>query len=407
MDKKLLLLLLFISFNFHCFSQDKVLHERIKKEGTYLVKQNNRYFEIDTTIITIKLVEGKKLSRDYGIKKRNKLGYIDIKVPKGVSFESFVQKLKGNNNIRIIEYSVYGEYHDFIPDDDYISSQWYLDRINMFQAWEISTGNSNISIAVIDSGVDWSHDDIGLGNDSYQNIFLNSNEDAWNNPDDPSSGNGIDDDNNGLVDDWKGWNYDANSNDTRTSNPHGTFVAGIISAKTNNGEGIAGIAGGNNNPGIQVLPYCIGVIRPNSSVIDDAIIDAVDKGVRVIQLSLSVIQSSSIDSAIQYAVNNDVVIVCSSGNTPGGGISNVSYPASNANVIAVGSVDQNDQRANFSNFGGALDVVAPGTGIYSSGLNDSYYTDDGTSFSSPQVSALAGLLFSVDPNLTQQQVSTL
>lgn len=404
MKKKIFLTcLFFLCFQFKNFAQNKI-QNRVKKDGNYYIQFNNTPFIIDTTQVTIKLVKERKIDKEYKINKKNKLGFIDLQIPLDTSFDKFIQKLTEDTDVEKIEYCVYGFYHDYIPNDDYLSSQWYLNKIGMYQAWDFTKGSSSIAIGVLDSGTDWSHGDLGLGNDSYQNIFLNTSENDWSDPNNPSSGNGIDDDNNGLIDDWKGWNYALNTNDTRTTNFHGTFVAGIISGKTNNNEGIAGIAGGDNGSGIKILPYCIGINSPNSGLVDDAIIEAVDNGVRVIQLSLSISQSSYVDDAIQYAINNGVVVVCSSGNESS---SSVGYPASNTNVISVGATDQNDQRASFSNYGNDLDVVAPGTNIYSTTLYNSYTNSNGTSFSSPQISALAGLILCINPNLTSQEVRNI
>lgn len=194
-----------------------------------------------------------------------------------------------------------------------------------------------------------------------------------------------------------------------TTNEHGTRVAGIIAAKTNNnGRGIAGIAGGKGNRGITVIPYCIGAFSPISSIIDDAIIDAVDAGARVIQLSVQIASDSNITSAINYASLNGVIVVCASGNDTiypiNGGP--VSFPASLSNVIAVGAINQGQTytRADFSNYGTNLNVVAPGVGIMSTVLNGGYDSGDGTSFAAPQVSAIAALIWSKYPNFTRQQV---
>lgn len=253
--------------------------------------------------------------------------------------------------------------------------------------------------------MDWQHSEIGFGADVYQNLSLNSNEDMWSSPNNPSTGNKIDDDNNGLIDDWKGWNYAYNNNDTRTTNWHGTFVSGIIGAKRNNSLGIAGIATNNNaTGGVKILPYCVGVNAPISSVIDDAIIEAVDNGVKVIQLSLSVPFSSAIEQAINYAVQHNVLVVCAAGNNSS---STISYPASNNKVIAVGAVDNNNKRAGFSNYGNLLDIVAPGVNIYSTINGNNYSTANGTSFAAPQVSAVAAILFGINPNLTEAQVRNI
>lgn len=295
----------------------------------------------------------------------NKLGYIDVKVPNNISFETFISFLEKDSTIIKIEFSTIGRYNT--SNDEFLNKQWYLQVINAFNAWNVTRGSSNIKVAVLDSGTDWEHYDLGTGNDSYQNISINLNEDAWTIENNPSTGNGLDDDNNGLIDDWKGWNYAYNNNDVRTSNFHGTFVAGIVSAKTNNNFGIAGIAGGSGTSGVGILPYCIGVNAPISSVLDDAIIDAVDNGARIVQLSLTVPPSSAIEDAIQYAINNNVIVICASGNNYN---SQVSFPSSNSNVIAVGAINQNLSRADFSNYGTNLDVVAPGVNIYSTTLGN-------------------------------------
>ncbi len=397
------IIFIFLILTLDSTAQDsKLMHDLVIADGKYLIKYNQQYFEVDTTTVTVKIKDPKLLdSQVYKIIRSNKLGYADLSVPSGKSITEYVDYLVIRDIVEKLEYSTFGEYIDLIPNDTYRTSQWHLPVINMYEAWDNSTGSSNVTIGILDSGTDWEHPDIGLGNDSYQNIYLNTGEDAWTDPNGPTTGNGIDDDSNGFIDDWKGWNYADNSNDTRTTNFHGTFVAGIACAKTNNNFGIAGVAGGNNNYGASVLPYCVGVSSPISSVIDDAIIDAVDNGVMIIQLSLTVLQSTAINDAIQYAINNNVVVICASGNSYS---SIVSYPASNSNVISVGAIGQNNLRANFSNYGNRLDVVAPGVDIYSTTLNNGYGTNSGTSFAAPQISAIAALLLSVEPNLTTSQV---
>ena len=239
-----------------------------------------------------------------------------------------------------------------------------------------------------------------MGNDGYHNFHTNLS-DQWGQFGVPTSGNGVDDDNNGLTDDYLGWNYENNSNDCRTNYYHGTFVSGIIAAKTNNNSGIAGVAGGNNSKGVRILPYCVGGYSPISSVIDDAIIDAVDKGAKIIQLSFSILQDDDIDDAIQYAYDNGVIVICAAGNY----FMEVQYPANNHNVVAVGAIDSNLSRADFSSYDDSnVNIVAPGVSIKSTMLNSSYDYSDGTSFAAPHVSGVAALVLSVNPNLTGQQV---
>ncbi|MDR2805318.1 MAG: S8 family serine peptidase [Dysgonamonadaceae bacterium] len=395
----ILIILTFLALN--GFSQiPKSSQNFMRKDGKPQIKYADKYFDVDTTTVTIKVKDIQNIKNEYKVIRKNKLGFVDIQVPDKKSIEEFTNILSQDNFIEEIIISTWGEYI-FIPDDPNLSSQWHLSKINVYDAWDITMGSPDVIVGILDSGTEWTHSDLGIGSDTYQNIYLNPGEDIWTNQNNPATGNGIDDDNNGFIDDWKGWNFANNSNDSRGTYFHGTFVAGIVGAKTNNSNGIAGVAGGNNEEGTKLLSYCVGLNAPVSSVIDDAIIAAVDNGTRIIQFSLTVSQSSDIDAAIQYAVNQNVIIVCASGNSYS---SSVSYPASNPNVIAVGATNQNNQRADFSNYGNQLDLVAPGVDIYSTTLNNTYTTSSGTSFAAPQVSAIAALVLSVNPYLTGQQV---
>ena len=281
---------------------------------------------------------------------------------------------------------------------------WHLVSTNVTQAWEISAGDPSVIVAVLDSGTDWEHPDLGIGSDSYQNIFCNVLEDDWSSPGNPNSGNHVDDDANGLIDDYKGWNFAASNNDSRSATYHGTFVAGVVGAKTNNGIGISGVAGGNNCHGVSILPYCVGATAPITDVIDDAIIAAVDNGSKIIQFSLSCSMTNSIKSALQYAKNNNVVVVCATGNESE---SSLPFPSSDTTVVAVGAINSSSQRAYFSNYGSNLRVVAPGVNI--KGLNltsqpELYICHSGTSYAAPQVSGIAALMLSVNPLLSRSDV---
>jgi len=282
------------------------------------------------------------------------------------------------------------------------NNQWYLNKTKVPYAWDIVHGNSCIIVAILDSGTDWLHEDLGNGSDNFNNIWHNPSEDAWSVYYDPTTGNGIDDDGNGFIDDWIGWDFANQDNNSRsTINSHGTQVSGIVSAKSNNNTGIAGLAGGNNSKGVMLMPLLIGETNPNSSVIDDAILYAVNNGAQVIQMSLGVPQSNAIDSAIQVAENANVTIVCAAGNNSS---STVDYPASNVNVIAVGSTNQNDQKSDFSNYGSNLFIAAPGEDIYSTTLFDNYVYGTGNSFAAPQVSATIALMKQINPIISNQQI---
>ena len=344
------------------------------------------------------------------ILRKNKLGYVDIEVPDGIDIMDYYNELHLKYpQIENIELNSKMELY-ITPNDAYLSSQWYLNTIHAYDAWNVTLGSPNITVAVIDYGIWWSHEDLGLGNNLYQNVWLNPNEDTWSNVNSPTTGNHIDDDSNGYTDDWKGWNFVSSSNDTRANHYHGTMVSGIIAAKTNNGMGIAGIAGGNSTGGVKIMGINIGYTDEygnecvDGSLIDDAIIYAVDNGAKVINMSFGSINSqTAIQEAVNYAVDKGVILVAASGNEDYSGNTNIRYPAKYANVIAVGATDMSNARASFSFYGTELDCVAPGVQIYSTSTN-SYISKDGTSFSAPQVAGVAALVLSVNPDLSAQEV---
>lgn len=216
--------------------------QKIEKSGNkYNVIYNGKDFPVDTSIFVVKVNDEKYLKENYDVIRYNKLGYADVRKPNDVSMESFANRIISDNKIIEACYNTFGEYCSFTPNDAYVQTQWALSAINVQKAWSITTGSTDINIGVLDSGLEWTHQDIGLGYNSYQNVYLNPGEDTWANVNTPTTGNHIDDDNNGLIDDWKGWNFASNSNDVRTNNGHGTKVTGIIAAKTNNNIGIAGM----------------------------------------------------------------------------------------------------------------------------------------------------------------------
>ena len=337
----------------------------------------------------------------------NRLGFYDFKLEKTKVLDGY-QRMVNEIKAEQIFTNTIGTYI-LTPNDPQYGTQWALEQvsdadIDAEDAWDITTGNNSVIVAILDSGTDWTHEDLGLGSDTYQNVYLNPGEDAWSNPNDPTTGNGIDDDGNGFIDDWKGWDFHNSDNDSRGPFWHGTHVAGIVSAKSNNSTGIAGIAGGNNGVGARLMLEGVGDSAPNGSILDDAIIYAMDNGADIIQLSLGVGSSPAIDAALLNAYNAGVFIVCSSGN---GGISSIGYPASNPNVFSVGATTATDTRAGFSQFGTNLDLAAPGVGILSTQLSNTYATSDGTSFASPQVSGTVALMLSIDPTLTNQAIEDI
>src|SRR5919199_2970716 len=266
---------------------------------------------------------------------------------------------------------------------------WGLDMINAPEVWAQGYTGQGVVVAVVDSGVDYTHPDLD------GNIWVNSDEIA---------GDGVDNDNNGFVDDVRGWDFLANDNSPMDEVGHGTHVAGIIAAE-NNGIGVTGVA-----YNATIMP--VRVIDSNggkSTNIAAGIRYAVNNGANVINLSLGGGYSSEIESAINYAFDHNVVVVMAAGNQ------SASQPSSPANLakqrgIAVGAVDTTNRMADFSNKAGILPldyIVAPGVSIYSTTPGNTYQSFSGTSMASPYVAGVAALLRSANPNLTAAQVEYL
>lgn len=383
---------LFLSVHANLFSQVKLYREN----GIFYVENQNQKFEIDTTMVIVKFaLDVKTPPNNIPIKKINKLGYADVEIPKGSDFQKFVESLKKDPSILSVEYNCYGEY---LTNDPSYSNQWYLSNIQIDEAWGITRPSVNeLIIAVIDGGFDIEHPDLGFGNDGFCNIYKNLNEIPY---------NGEDDDNNGCIDDTMGWNFHRNSNNLENvwyTFAHGTCVSGVIAAKINNNEGIAGIIGNNNN--IKILPIGVGMTMVLTELIDDAIIYATDMGAKIIQMSCNFSETDYVNSAINYAIEHDVLIVCAAGNAGNIGNGKILYPATHKDVLAVGASNEDGELASFSSYGG-FDVAAPGENIYTidSRQNGSYTSCNGTSFAAPIVSGIAALVWATNPFLESNEV---
>lgn len=324
----------------------------VQSNGKWYQQEGSKQYEVNTSVITVKWKSSATTSQKTAainsqgatVLRSNILGFVDLRVAIPGDVMQIVENISKSGLVESSELNTFGEYVAN-PNDPYYSSQWYLNQANdhdidMPEAWDLSTGSSSVIVGILDSGTDWAHVDLN------GNIWTNSGEDAWSNPSYPDSGNHIDDDGNGLIDDWKGWDFYNNNNDSRGPFWHGTHVAGIVSAETNNGEGTAGVAGGwGNTSGAKMLIEGVGDYAPDGSILDDAILYAASKGVKVITMSLSVAQTTAIDNALATAYNTyGCFIDCAAGNNGGA----VSYPATNQYVAAVSATDQNDIFASWS-----------------------------------------------------------
>ncbi len=277
-------------------------------------------------------------------------------------------------------------------------TQWYLNIISAQQAWDLSTGNEEIVIAINDTGVDWDHPDLA------NNIWINEDE---------IPGNGIDDDGNGYVDDIRGWDFGGTDgtpdNDPVEDTPtHGTWVAGLASAVTNNAEGVAAIGYNCNIMPVKTAQLDQG--QTNIVYGREGIIYAANNGADVINCSWgSYSYSRAMQEAIYYAVSLGSVVVGAAGNN---NRSDLFYPASYDGVISVGGSNPEDGIYSGTNYGTAVDVLAPatgepgGNGMYGLWQNDTYLTGtSGTSLAAPIVAGLAGLVIDKFPDYSPLQVA--
>jgi subtilisin family serine protease len=277
-----------------------------------------------------------------------------------------------------------------VPNDPRYTSLYGLTKMRLPLAWDFTTGSSEVVAAVLDSGVDYTHDDL------EGNIKINSREVA---------NNGIDDDANGYIDDVRGYDFVEQDADPMDENGHGTHCAGIIGARGNNQLGVVGV-----NWRVGILPVRVLNTsgRGASTDIAAGIIYAVDRGASVINLSLgSPTLSQIMEDAIQYALDRDVLVVAAAGNDGTDNDKAPVYPASSAksNVIAVAASTGGDILASFSNYGlESVDVGAPGDGILSTVPGNQYDVMNGTSMAAPHVTGLAALLKSLDTNRSNTDI---
>ncbi len=260
--------------------------------------------------------------------------------------------------------------------------------LNMSQAWAISEGSPSVIVAVIDSGVDYFHPDL------RNNIAVNTAE--------LNGRPGVDNDGNGYVGDVYGWDFYNNRPNGYDDNGHGTHCAGVIAAEKN-GIGVRGIA-----PRVKILPVKFLGANGSGDTADAvrAIDYAVSRGAKILSNSWGGGGSSPLlDDAIQRAINHGVIFVAAAGNESTDIDGSPSYPASYANVIAVGSSDSMDAKSSFSNFGSrSVEVFAPGSSIYSTYPNGQYRVMSGTSMATPQVSGAIALAASVRTGITRAEV---
>ena len=258
---------------------------------------------------------------------------------------------------------VNGQYEIQTPDDFFFDFQHSLPQIQAVDGWAYGTGCESIVIAILDTGICSTHEDVAAKVVLYENFTDSCTE------------------------------YDRHG--------HGTHVAGIASAITNNYIGIAGVSWDSSLMSVKVMGDDG---RGDHSWIAEGIVYAVDHGADVINMSFGGGRySNTMKEAIVYAHDAGVVLVGAAGNYT----REIVYPARYKQVIAVGAVNQQDVRAVWSAIGPELDVVAPGVSILSTTPGNRYAEKSGTSMATPMVAGLVGLILSVDPELHPEEVRTI
>jgi thermitase len=337
--------------------------------ATHQTTTNNRkdYQPGEVVIGFEKTINVKDLSSFQGHALKEKIEDLNaavIVVSEGTE-QAFIGSIAGSPSIRYAECNVF-VHASLIPNDPLWSQQWGPQRIHCEEAWDSGTGSSSVEVAIVDTGIDYNHEDLASHYTSGGYDWVNSDTDPM-------------DDNN-----------------------HGTHCAGIAAAVMNNGKGIAGVA--------QVSLLAEKVLNSNgqgtASDVASGITHAADHGADVISMSFGSTSSSwVIQDACSYAyTSKGVVLVAASGND---GQAQMDYPAGYDTVIAVGATDQSDQRCGFSNYGQKLELVAPGFEIMSTIRNNQYDSYDGTSMACPHVSGVAALALSKNPGATNVWIRQL
>ncbi|MBM3274510.1 MAG: S8 family serine peptidase [Candidatus Sericytochromatia bacterium] len=256
------------------------------------------------------------------------------------------------------------------PNDEFYFSQWGLKMANIPNLWTTTRGREDLVVAVVDTGIDYTHPDLS------NKVVLGPN----------------------YTFTKKWWQIGKKDPGPIDDNSHGTHCAGIIGSLANNNVGIAGVA-----PGVKVM--AVKVLDANGGGTDFAVMKgiayAITHGAKIVNLSLGSAGASSVEREFyEAATDAGALIVAASGNEAAG----VGFPAAYPGVLSVGAIDSGKNLASFSNHDTSLGLVAPGVGIMSTILGKQYAKFSGTSMATPYVSGVAALVWSKHPELTADQV---
>lgn len=308
----------------------------------------------------------------------------EIKYSSPINIEKAINTILQTGTVEYAE-PRYLYHYNYNPNDPSTGTQYFLTKIQAYTAWDISHGDTNIVVGIVDSGTDWDHPDL------QANVKLNYNDPI----------NGADDDADGYIDNWRGWDMSENDNNPMVDNSdHGSHVSGCAAAVTDNGVGVA-------SPGFncRFLPVKCADAQSTTTIDHgyEGITYAADHGCDVINCSWGGPGGGQFgQDVITYASINMGALVCASaGNSY---IDEANYPASYDYAFNVASTNQNDGKSSFSTYNYTVDVCAPGSSIYSTVYNNAYTSMSGTSMASPITAGGAALVKSMNPTFTGLQV---
>lgn len=380
---------------------------KLKKQLVVTDRSTSTKFTGNVAIDKISLQYGATKVKAHRLGQKSKEYMYVIEFPNADNIHEIVKAYNATGEVEYAEPDYIGKVQGVTPNDTLYHKQWDMKNdgsfsllpakagadIDMEEAWGITQGDTNIIVAVIDAG-------LLLGHPEFEGR-------VWHNKDEIPNNN-IDEDGNGFMDDYQGWNFAYANNDPGDDQGHGTNVTSILGA---NGNNTAYYAGVNWHCKLMVLKGIDSSGTGTYSWWADAIYYAVDKGARVISMSLAgVAQSTPFQNAVNYALNSGVIIVAAEGNYNS---EDPVYPASFTGVIAVGATNPDDSRVvpffwdtlTGSSYGNNITVMAPGNYIYGISIpKDTLPYMGGTSQATPHVTGLVSLLLTLNPTLTREQV---